>query len=245
MYRKKSYGYFPDFLESMKILIPAIEAEDITREVTNDVNKNVGRMTNDDTTNQDVENNQVDNTSTNDQNNQDNNQAQNENNEDTQQQTNDNNTENAEEDPNVSDDENNQDINGDENPETIQSEDKPGHLKKNKIRDHIVNLYSIVSGDIELITNSLSLIENSTTIQVLNTVLNHLNNCKTYCYKLLVDEAPKLEYEELLQKYITLKKVYDICGEMLKKHFKSNGKNKLDLSKVKDHKNDKDINEDQ
>lgn len=102
--------------------------------------------------------------------------------------------------------------------------------EKNRIRDNLVQLYAICTGDIETIVNSLSHVDDPMTIQVLNAVLNHLRNCKDYTYKTLTQNLTTLEYDELLQRYITLKRVYDICGEMLKEHFKSDGKKKIDVA---------------
>ena len=91
--------------------------------------------------------------------------------------------------------------------------------KKNRIRDNLVQLYTIISGDIEIIVNSISNINDMQTIQVMNAVLNHLRNCKNYIYKTLTQNLTSLEYDELLQRYITLKRVYDICIQMMEKHF--------------------------
>ena len=126
--------------------------------------------------------------------------------------------ENIEEDPNVSDTD-----------DTSQEEDTSPNedllfTKKNRIRDNLVQLYTIVSGDIEIIVNSLTNINDMKTIQVMNAVLNHLRNCKSYIYKTLTQNLTSLEYDELLQRYITLKRVYDICIEMMEKHFAKDDK---------------------
>ena len=96
--------------------------------------------------------------------------------------------------------------------------------KKNRIRDNLIQLYTIVSGNIEIIVNSLTNINDMDTINVMNTVLSHLRNCKDYIYKTLTQNLTSLEYDELLQRYITLKRVYDICIEMMEKHFKKSEK---------------------
>ena len=96
--------------------------------------------------------------------------------------------------------------------------------KKNRIRDNLVQLYTIISGDIEIIVNSLTNINDLKTTQVINSVLNHLRNCKNYIYKTLTQNLASLEYDELLQRYITLKRVYDICIEMMEKHFQKEKK---------------------
>lgn len=96
--------------------------------------------------------------------------------------------------------------------------------KKNRIRDNLVQLYTIITGDIDIVVNSLTNINDSNTIQVMNSVINHLRNCKSYIYKTLTEELMSLEYDELLQRYLTLKRVYDICIEMMEQHFKKEDK---------------------
>lgn len=125
------------------------------------------------------------------------------------------------------------DIHGEENPEEgmpleESPEDAPNEdlafTKKNRIRDNLVQLYTIVSGDIEIIVNSLASINDKNTIDVINVVLNHMRNCKDYIYKTLTQNLASLEYDELLQRYITLKRVYMICIQMMEKHFKKDEK---------------------
>ena len=96
--------------------------------------------------------------------------------------------------------------------------------KKNVIRDNLVQLYTVVSGDIEIVVNSLTNINDMNTINVMNAVLNNLRNCKDYIYKTLTQNLTSLDYDELLQRYITLKRVYDICVEMMDKYFNKDKK---------------------
>ena len=120
-----------------------------------------------------------------------------------------------EEDPNVTGDAENPE----EMPEDTSTNEDLVFTKKNRIRDNLSQLYTIISGNIEVIVNSLTGINDETTIHVMNIVLNHLRNCKEYIYKTLTVELSSLEYDELLQRYITLKRVYDICIEIMEKHF--------------------------
>ena len=99
-------------------------------------------------------------------------------------------------------------------------------ISKNRIRDNLVQLYSIVTGNIEVIVNSLTAINDESTISVMNAVLNHLRNCKDYIYKTLTQNLTSLSYDELLQRYVTLKRVYDICAQMMEKHFDTASKDK-------------------
>ena len=114
----------------------------------------------------------------------------------------------------------------DENTEDEAPNEDLMFTSKNRIRDNLVQLYTIVTGNIEIIVNSLTNINDMNTIQVMNAVLNHLRNCKDYIYKTLTQNLNTLSYDELLQRYITLKRVYDICAKMMEKHFETESKNK-------------------
>lgn len=95
---------------------------------------------------------------------------------------------------------------------------------KNKIKKYLVQLYKIISGNISVITDVITTIDNHETISVVNNVLDNLRNCKEIIYTILTEDLTKLSYDELLQKYITLKRVYSISVEMLEKHFSINEK---------------------
>jgi len=125
------------------------------------------------------------------------------------------NDDNMEEDPGAGEE--------DDNPDGGNNTDNVDLLftQKNRVRDNLIQLYTIISGDIEILVNSLTNINDQNTINILNVVLNHLRNCKDYIYKTLTQNLTSLEYDELLQRYITLKRVYDICIEMLERHFKN------------------------
>ena len=100
-----------------------------------------------------------------------------------------------------------------------QSEEDLLFAKKNRIRDNLIQLYTIISGDIEVLVNSITNINDRTTIQVVNNVLGHLRNSKKFLYTTLTQNLTELEYDELLQRYVTIRRVYDICIEMLKRYF--------------------------
>ena len=217
------YSSFIDFLESMTI---AMEADDITGDTANAVRNITGENTDTapDSANREDEENleQVDDIFGTQDNNQQNNNEQNENasdNEDSEQSDDTSNEGNedesgdgsAEEDPNL---ENNDDSSSD-NPE-----DKNNFTDKNKIRDHLAQLYSIINGDIDIIMNSISNINNSETIAVMNSILNHFRNCKSMIYKTLTKDLTTIDYPELLKRYITLKRVYDISIKMMETYFK-------------------------
>lgn len=98
--------------------------------------------------------------------------------------------------------------------------------EKNRIRDNMIQLYNIVSGDIEILVNSLNNTNTIDNVQIINSVLNHMRNIKDTLYNIIITKISSTSYDELLQKYITLKRVYDICSEMLSTHFNEKSKNK-------------------
>jgi len=95
---------------------------------------------------------------------------------------------------------------------------------KNKIKKYLVQLYKIISGNISVITDVITTIDDRETISVVNNVLDNLRNCKEIIFTILTEDLTKLSYDELLQKYITLKRVYSISVEMLERHFSINEK---------------------
>ena len=122
-----------------------------------------------------------------------------------------------EEDPNVTgsdslEDDTSADDNSSGDPDLV-------FTKKNRIRDNLTQLYTIISGNIEILANSLTGINDENLISTLNNVLSHLRNCKRYIYVTLTKDLKSLDYDELLQRYITLKRVYDICIQMMQTQF--------------------------
>ena len=224
-------GGFLDFLDSMMI---ATEADDITTQVADDTRAAMGggsMTTQDDPRNEDLENTDDifgQNATPGDPNgNPDPDQQEAENGNETE-----DNPENTEdvfnqgeegqenpEDPNLTEDQQ-------QNNETKSPDDEFLFAKKNDIRDNLAHLYSILNGDIETLTSSLNNLNDMASLKVTNEVLNLFRNSKTNIYNTLTKDIENLEYDELLRRYITLKRVYDIGIRMLEEHFKESGKKK-------------------
>lgn len=212
---------FIDFLNSMTI---AMEADDITDETANEVRSAVGgalTTDNDPVDREDQENlEEVDDifglqdANTTDGPSGDPEQDSVEGTEDLPPEEGEENPEGAE-DPNVTGD------NAGEAPPAEEESPDPdlAFAQKNRIRDNFVQLYNVISNDIEILVNALTNINEIQNVHVFNAVLNHLRNAKDYIYKTLTVNLTTLEYDELLQRYITLKRVYDICIQMLEKQF--------------------------
>lgn len=227
-----------DFLDSMMI---AMEADDITQQTQNEVRSAIGgrNLTTDDdgpvddmTNTTDIFNQNNDDPAGNPE--QDNQEGQElnetgpENPDETEEQNPDENQgEEGGDDAPASDDPNLQ-----ENPEEQQpigqtdNNNDPSFAKKNVVRDNMAKLYTIVSGDIENLVSSLSNINDLASIKVVNAAIGHLRNCKEYLYKTLTVGLGDMDYEELLQRYITLKRVYDVATKMLEVHFREDAKNR-------------------
>ena len=214
---------FLDFLQSMTI---AMEADDITAQTANEVRSAIGGVPS--TQNEEVDRKEVEDLekvddifgteAPKDDPSGDPEQDKNEGAEDIpsmEEPTEDENPEEGmpEEDPNLSESDSE-----DDNASNQHSDDLV-FTKKNRIRDNLTQLYTIITGNIEIIVNSLTNINDDKTVGVLNIVLNHLRNCKSYIYKTLTQNITELDYDELLQRYITLKRIYDICISMMEKHF--------------------------
>lgn len=217
---------FADFLDSMRI---AMEADDITQQTQDDTRAAMGggsMRTDDDGPEDDItrttdifNQNPEDLTGDNPNTDEDEPESQDTTGEDRQgeggDQTQDEQTDETgqTDDPNLQEDTN-------QTAEQPKAEEDPLFAKKNPIRDNLAQLYTIVSGDIEIISTSLNNMNDLPSIKVANAVLRHLRNCKTYIYKTLTEDAPDIEYDELLRRYITLKRIYEVCVKMLEVHFK-------------------------
>lgn len=98
-------------------------------------------------------------------------------------------------------------------------EPPPPFINKNNLRDSALSLYSTLSGDIETASASLNDMTEHDDIATVNAVLSHFRKCKAYLYNMVTTELEKNPYEESLQKYISIKRVYELCAEMLKEYF--------------------------
>jgi hypothetical protein len=83
----------------------------------------------------------------------------------------------------------------------------------------MIRLYEVVAGDIHVLENSMNSVETISDAKVLSIVLKHMRNTKQYLYDIITNELTSSSYEDLLQKYIALKNIYEICLEILTKHF--------------------------
>lgn len=104
---------------------------------------------------------------------------------------------------------------------------------KNKLRDNFINIYKIITGDIDIITSSINYIDDKNSIKTISSVITNLRDLKEIIYNILMKDIEKTEYVELLRKYITIKRIYDINVSIMEKYFsKVEEKNNNKKSKI-------------
>lgn len=108
------------------------------------------------------------------------------------------------------------DLDDDPNAEGVQSTSNLPYLDKSLIRDNLIQLYTIITADIRILQDITKTNNSISSIKVITIVENHFQYCKSFLYKTITKDITKLEYQELLRIYITIKKIYDACAEMLK-----------------------------
>lgn len=87
--------------------------------------------------------------------------------------------------------------------------------KKNKLRDSMILFYDILNNNIDLITEAMADINDSTLISICNKVLDNLRVAKDVLFKEIDTGLAEKPYEVVLRKYIALRRVYDISGQMM------------------------------
>lgn len=95
---------------------------------------------------------------------------------------------------------------------------------KNTLKDNIVYFANTLRTDIDELTNTLGGLNSLDSIQVVNSVITNMRNCKDVLHKTLTEDMDSGSYEELMRRYITVKRIYDISIEMLDKHFSNTQK---------------------
>ena len=91
--------------------------------------------------------------------------------------------------------------------------------KKNKLRDNMILFYNILINNIDLLSDALGNLNDQRSIEVCNAILENLRSAKEFLFDEIENGLSKHPYEEILRRYISLRRVYDVCIEMLDKHF--------------------------
>lgn len=102
------------------------------------------------------------------------------------------------------------------NTEEDVSTDTLPYLDKSIIRDNLIQLYTIITGDLKILQDLTKINNSINSIKVITMVESHFEHCRSFLYKTITKDITNLEYQELLKIYVTIKKIYDACAEMLK-----------------------------
>lgn len=156
---------------------------------------------------------------------------------------NDNGNDQTQKDPTQTDDMNNgmdenaptDDMNGEENPEgemddmngdtpeedgeNQDNDDEFSKTRKAKLKSHFLHLYEVIDNAIELVSAHLPTISDDETIHTLSNITSNLTDSKNIIYTVLTEEFQKSEYHTLLKKYIGLNRIYDLQVKTLEKYY--------------------------
>ena len=227
-------GYIFDVISELNRMEIATEADDITGQTEKDTNSAMGKKSTnidegapDDSSNDgeiDTDTDDILGTDDND--------------EDTSDTaTNDDGTDESteEDDMDDTDDGSTDDISDEELDDTMEEEENPFESsRKKKIHKQFINFYDVITSNIELISEFMPRVADEKSIQILNSVKNHLTQCKEYAYTILTEEYNVLEYPALLKKYVALNRVYDLSIKILEKYYeKYDAENQLKKAPVK------------
>lgn len=101
---------------------------------------------------------------------------------------------------------------------------------KNTLKSNVVYFGNIIKTNLETLNTVIGRLDDLNDIRCCNQVIANLQHVQGYIYTMLVEEFPSKSYEELMTKYVTLKRVYDVSVEMLSKHFSKGGKGKSPIN---------------
>lgn len=108
----------------------------------------------------------------------------------------------------------NDDSFGDDNAESV-----PDYYDKDKLKENMIYFYNIIMSNIKSITELQGRSNDAGGIEICNKVLEILQAIAEILYEDLTKKINDLSYEELKRDYITTKRVFDLCTEMMSKHF--------------------------
>lgn len=206
----------PGFMSILNSMMIAMEAEDITNEVQSETNKAIGKADE----NRDIS--QTDNIFG------DNKKRANSQNESEEKEENisDNSDDNS--DDNSSDVESNEDNNDltndsetsmEEIPEEDSSEPSNEIQLKQKLMDNMITMHNIIENNINLLAEFSPEISNHESSKILYNISSNLSDCKNILYKEITENFGNKSYTQLLKSYVAINRVFDLCAEMLSKHF--------------------------
>lgn len=101
---------------------------------------------------------------------------------------------------------------------------------KNTLKKNVIYFGNIIKTNLETLNTMIGRLDDLNDIRCCNQVISNLQHIQDYIYTMLTEEFSAKPYEDLMTKYVTLKRVYDVSVEMLSKHFNKDGKRKSPIN---------------
>lgn len=111
------------------------------------------------------------------------------------------------------------------------SNSTPDYYDKNKLKENMIYFYNIIMTNTVSITELTGRLNEQEDIDLCNRISNNLRSCSKILYDDLTKNIDSFSYEELKRDYVTIKRVFDLCNEMLYKHFGKDSKDFIRLKK--------------
>ena len=125
--------------------------------------------------------------------------------------------------PSEGDDNNSEDpLGGDSDTEGQEEEDPESKFTKNrkeKLRKQFIHLFDVMVDNIELVTSYVPNANDTTTIKTMTNIKDNLMQCKTIIYKTITEEYNDMEYHELLKRYISVNRIYEVSTKIMENYF--------------------------
>lgn len=92
--------------------------------------------------------------------------------------------------------------------------------RKTKLKKQFLCLFNVLDNNINLISTYVPNVTNDETIKTLTSIKENLTQCKEMIYDITTHDFKELEYHELLKKYVSLNRVYELSTKILETYFK-------------------------
>lgn len=113
-------------------------------------------------------------------------------------------------------------LGGDSDTEGQEEENPESKFTKNrkeKLRKQFIHLFDVMVDNIELVTSYVPNANDTTTIKTMTNIKDNLMQCKTIIYKTITEEYNDMEYHELLKRYISVNRIYEVSTKIMENYF--------------------------
>ena len=100
-----------------------------------------------------------------------------------------------------------------------QDKSDPPYYDKNKLKNNMLYLYNLTNSSNDAIIELRSKLNDPSSIKVCNMVNSNLTALSDCIYETITDKIANATYQDMLREYISFKRIYDLCTEIMNKHF--------------------------